>query len=41
MNASHEVLANYVKSELESIFISDRGIEGEHYAKFSFRYVEI
>mgnify|MGYP006300463187 CR=1 FL=1 len=41
INASHDHLAEYVRTRLESIRVEERGSEGEHYVKFRFRFVEV
>jgi hypothetical protein len=41
INASHDHLGEYVKEQLESIRVEDRGAEGEHFVKFRFRFVDL
>lgn len=39
MNASHEGLADYVRTRLEAISVESDMDHGIHFAKFTFRYV--
>jgi hypothetical protein len=41
INSSHEHLADHVIRQLEQIVVNDRQAIGDHYAKFSFRFVEM
>jgi len=40
INASDEHLGEYVTKKLESIHVEDRNAEGEHFARFNFRFVD-